>query len=244
MNTSGHTQMPCDVALRLLSRSLDGDLTRAETRQLYLHLATCESCRVQMAEMAEVAAQLEELNRQYSGQSLDAMVIEQIQQAVRRTEQEPLAQDSPSRVRQAGIRFHVHEVQLFSAQDNMTWTHKQPVLPRDSIRFVVQQGHDHPYHFRLEAWGPVPIVVTHEEARAAQRPSQPLILQGIRYAFLQTPQAGDAIVIRNEGDQPIHVSAAVHHPDALMVWILCHSSLRSLTGSPNLPSREDPPSRS
>jgi Putative zinc-finger len=244
MNTSGHSQMPHDAALRLLSRSLDGDLTRAETRQLYLHLAECESCRVQMAEMAAVATQLEELNRHYAGQSLDAMVIEQIQRAVRRTEQEPPAPGSPPRVRQAGTRFHVHEVQLFSAQDNITWTHTQPVRPRDSIRLVVQQGHDHSYHFRLEAWGPVPIVVTHEEAQVANRPSQPLILQGIRYAFLQTPRAGDTIMIRNQGDQPIHVSAAVHHPDALTVWILCHSSLQGLTEPPNLPSREDPPSLS
>jgi hypothetical protein len=188
-----------------------------------------------MAEMATVAAQLEELNRHYAGQSLDAMVMEQIQQAARRTEQEPLAEGSPSRVRQAGIRFHVHEVQLFSAEDNITWTHTHPVLPRDSIRLVVQQGHDHSYHFRLEAWGPVPIVVTHEEVQAAKRPSQPLILQGIRYAFLQTPQAGDAIMIRNEGDQPIHVSAAVHRPDALTVWILRHSSLRRLTEPPQPP---------
>jgi anti-sigma factor RsiW len=243
MNTSGHAQMPCDAALRLLSRSLDGDLTRAETRQLYLHLAICESCRVQMAEMAAVAAQLDELNRHYAGQSLDAMVIEQIQRSVRHTEQEPPAQSSPSRVRQAGTRFHVHEVQLFSAQDNVTWTHTQDVLPRDSIRLIVQQGHDHSYHFRLEAWGPVAIVVMHEEAQAVTRPSQPMILQGIRYAFLQTPQAGDAIMIHNEGDQPIHVSAAAYHPDALTVWILRHSSLRSVTESPNLPSREEPPSR-
>jgi hypothetical protein len=234
MNTSGQAQMPCEAALRLLSRSLDGDLTRAETQQLYLHLAVCESCHVRMAEMATVAAQLENLNRHYAGQSPDATVIEQIQQAVRRTGQESQAQESPFRVRPTATRFHMHEVQLFSAQDNITWTHTQPVLPRDSIRLVVKQGHDHSYHFRLEAWGPLPIVVTHEEAQVAKRPSQLLILQGIRYAFLDTPKAGDAIMIRNEGDQPLHVSAAVHHPDALTVWILCHSSLRSLTESSNL----------
>jgi hypothetical protein len=236
--------MPCDTALRLLSRSLDGDLTRAETQQLYLHIAVCEPCHVRMAEMAAVAAQLEELSRHYAGQAPDATLLDQIQQAVRRTEQGSPPQGSLFRVRQTATRFHMHEVQLFSAQDNITWTHMQPVLPRDSIRLMVQQGHDHSYHFRLEAWGPIPIVVTHEEAQVAKRPSQLLILQGIRYAFLDTPQAGDAITIRNEGDQPLHVSAAVHHPDALTVWILCHSSLRSLTESANLPSSEVPPGHS
>ena len=52
--------MPCDAALRLISRSLDGDLTRAKTQQLYRHLAVCESCHGQVVEMAAVAAQLEE----------------------------------------------------------------------------------------------------------------------------------------------------------------------------------------
>jgi anti-sigma factor RsiW len=60
MNTSGRAQMPCDAAFQLISRRLDGDLTRAETQQLYRHLAVWESCHVQMAEMAAMAAQLEE----------------------------------------------------------------------------------------------------------------------------------------------------------------------------------------
>jgi hypothetical protein len=55
--------------------------------------------------------------------------------------------------------------------------------------------------------------------------SQQLILQGIRYAFLQTPHPNDAILIQNEGAQPIHVNAASQHPDALLVWILRHNSM-------------------
>ena len=51
-----------------------------------------------------------------------------------------------------------------------------------------------------------------------------MILQGIRYAFIRLPQLRDAVVIQNEGEQPIHVSAAVQQPDALMVWILRHNS--------------------
>ena len=62
MNTPTPEEVQCDDALRMLSRSLDGDLTRAETRQLYLHLASCESCRVRMGQMAALASDLEELN--------------------------------------------------------------------------------------------------------------------------------------------------------------------------------------
>jgi hypothetical protein len=244
MNSPRHAQISCDDALRLLSRGLDCDLTRAETRQLYLHLASCESCRVRMAEMAALAAQLEELNRHYAGQSLDAMIIEKIQEAVRHVEREQPAQVPPAPVRPAGPRFHVHEVQLYSAQDNVTWTHTQPVLPRDAIRLVVHSGHNQSYHLRLESWGPVPVVVTHEDVQGGKGLIQQLILQGIRYAFLQTPQPGDAIMIRNEGDQPIHVSAATQHPDALMVWILRHSGLRGAPPHPNIPSQENPTSRS
>jgi hypothetical protein len=225
MNAPGHAPISCDEALRLLSRSLDGDLTRAETRQLYLHLASCESCHAQMGEMAMLAAQLAELNRRYTSQSLDATFLEKVREAVRHVEQEqPTQAPSPQPVPQ-GARFHVHEVQLYSAQDNVVWTHTQLVPPRDTIRLVVHQGHNRSYHFRLESWGPVPIAVIHEDARGGREAIQQLILQGIRYAFLQTPHPKDAILIQNEGDQPIHVSAASQHPDALLVWILRHSGV-------------------
>ena len=224
MNGPRHTQISCDEALRLLSRSLDGDLTRAETRHLYLHLASCESCHAQMGAIALLAVQMAELNQQYTRQSLDPIFFERIQEAVRQIEPpQPTPASAPQPVPQ-GVRFHVHEVQLYAAQDNIVWTHTQFVLPRDTIRFVVHQGHAQSYHFRLESWGPVPIAVIHEDARGGQGASQQLILQGIRYAFLQTPQSGDAILIQNEGAQPLHVKAASQHPEALLMWILRHNS--------------------
>jgi predicted anti-sigma-YlaC factor YlaD len=110
MNAPRHAPISCDEALRLLSRSLDGDLTRAETRQLYLHLASCESCHAQMGEMAMLAAQLAELNQHYTSQSLDAAFLEKVQEAVRHVEQEqPTRAPAPQPVPQ-GSRFHVHEV--------------------------------------------------------------------------------------------------------------------------------------
>ena len=94
MNTPTPEEVQCD-ALRMLSRSLDGDLTRAETRQLYHHLASCESCRVRMGQMAALASDLEELSRQYAGQSLGATFAEKVLQAVPNVEPEQPAQAPP-----------------------------------------------------------------------------------------------------------------------------------------------------
>jgi hypothetical protein len=177
-----------------------------------------------MGEMALLAAQLAELNRHYTSQSLDATFLEKVQEAMRQVEQVPptLTPAPPSSPQ--GARFHMHEVQLYSAQDNVVWTHTQLVPPRDTIRLVVHQGHERSYHFRLQSWGPVPIAVIHQDAYGGREVSQQVILQGIRYAFLQTPHPNDAILIQNEGDQPIQVNAASHHPDALLVWILRHNN--------------------
>jgi hypothetical protein len=177
-----------------------------------------------MGEMAMLAAELAELNRHYTSQSLDVTFLEKVREAVRYIEQEQPRQDSAPQPVPEGARFHVHEVQLYSAQDNLVWTHTQLVPPRDTIRFVVHQGHERVYHFRLESWGLVPIAVIHQDVRAGREASQQLILQGIRYAFLQTPHPNEAIQIQNEGDQPIQVNAASYHPDALRVWILRHNS--------------------
>jgi hypothetical protein len=176
-----------------------------------------------MGEMALLAVQMAELNQQYTSQALDPTFLEKVQEAVRQAEQEcPTPAPSPQPGPQ-GVRFHIHEVQLYVAQDNVAWTHTQVVLPRETIRLVVHQGHTRSYHFRLESWSSVPITVIHEVARGARGASQRLSLQGIRYAFLQTPHPGDAILIQNEGAQPIHVRAASQHPEALLMWILRHN---------------------
>ena len=88
MNSPAPEEIQCDDAERWLSRNLDGDLTRAETRQLYLHLASCESCRMSMGQMAMLASDLGELNRQYAGQSLSATFAEKVRDAVHRVESE------------------------------------------------------------------------------------------------------------------------------------------------------------
>jgi hypothetical protein len=239
MNTPTPEEVQYDDALRWLSRSLDGDLTRAETRQLYLHLASCESCRVRMGEMAMLASDLDEVNRRYAGQSLGATFADKVRDAVRQVEPEQPARDTPSRMMYQPPRFHVHEVQLYSAYDNVNWTHLELLPPRDTVRLVVHREDERSYHFRLESWGTVPVVVIFEDAHVRKNSVEHMTLQGIRYAFLHSPQPGDAVVIRNEGEQPFHVSAAAHQPDTLMVWILRHNSRQTPPGPPPTATRPD-----
>ncbi len=122
MKTPTPEKVQCDDAERWLSRNLDGDLTRAETRQLHLHLASCESCRMSMGQMAMLASDLVELNRQYAGQSLRATCAEKVRDAVRRVESEQPVQVLPSRLAYQPTRFHVHGVQFSSAYDHVIWT--------------------------------------------------------------------------------------------------------------------------
>src|SRR5262245_66074738 len=94
-----------------------------------------------MGAMASLAVQLAELNQHYMSHSLDPSVLEKLQEAVRHVEPE---QPTPAPSHQPGpqgVRFHVHEVQLYAAQDNLVWTHTQLVSPCDNISLVVPQGH-------------------------------------------------------------------------------------------------------
>ena len=163
MNTPTPEEVQCDDALRMLSRSLDGDLTRAETRQLYLHLASCESCRVRMGQMAALASDLEELT---------PVCRPVIGCHFRRKSPASSAQcragaaspGSSSRIVYQPTRFHVYEVQFYSAHDNVKWTHTQLLPPRDTLRLVVHKEDERSYHFRLESWGPVAVAVIFEDA--------------------------------------------------------------------------------
>ena len=237
MKTPTPEEVQCDDAERWLSRNLDGDLTRAETRQLYLHLASCESCRMSMGQMAMLASDLVELNRQYAGQSLRATCAEKVRDAVRRVESEQPAQVLPSRLVYQPTRFHVHGVQFSSAYDHVNWTHLELLPPRDTLRLVVHRQDGCAYDFRLESWGAVPVVVVFEDANVRKSVVEHMTLQGTQYAFLDLPQPGDVIEIRNEGEQPIRVQAAARQLDALMVWILRHSSRQTPSESPQTAAR-------
>lgn len=62
----------CDHALLLLSRGLDGDLSRAETGLMYAHLARCDDCRCAMGELAALDHGLTTLGQPSARAELDA----------------------------------------------------------------------------------------------------------------------------------------------------------------------------
>jgi hypothetical protein len=72
-------QVTCDAALLLLSRSLEGDLSRTETCRLYIHLASCCDCRQVMADLAKLELGMENLQQQHAGINLDADFAESFQ---------------------------------------------------------------------------------------------------------------------------------------------------------------------
>jgi len=102
---------------------------------------------------------------------------------------------------------------------------------------VVHREDELSYDFRFESWGAVPVVVIFEDAHVRKSSVEHMTLQGIQYAFLYIPQPGDVIEIWNEGEQPIRVNTAARQPDALMVWILRHSSRQTPSGPPQTAAR-------
>lgn len=54
----------CEANLLLLSRGLDLDLSRREIHEIYIHVASCDSCRKAMGEMAKVDVVVKNLHLQ------------------------------------------------------------------------------------------------------------------------------------------------------------------------------------
>lgn len=49
------TQLTCDHAEVLISGLLDGELTQQQQQQVYVHLAQCEGCRQQFAQLQDIS---------------------------------------------------------------------------------------------------------------------------------------------------------------------------------------------
>lgn len=75
-------RLTCDDARFLLSRALDGDLDRAETRQLYAHLGQCDACRAYAAELADLESALGRLNAETEREILDERFDARVTDAV------------------------------------------------------------------------------------------------------------------------------------------------------------------
>lgn len=68
----------CEEVALLLSRSLDGDLSRGESAQLFAHLVQCDACRAAMGELAAIESGLLELGKQVESVSLPVNFAETI----------------------------------------------------------------------------------------------------------------------------------------------------------------------
>jgi predicted ribosomally synthesized peptide with nif11-like leader len=77
--------LSCDEAGLFSSCSLDGGLSKDETKLLSAHLAQCGHCRARMEAMAAVDTLAGELNRLYQGVSLDSAFVQKVEAAVRAT---------------------------------------------------------------------------------------------------------------------------------------------------------------
>ena len=122
-------------------------------------------------------------------------------------------------------RFFLHPVEFGSSDSRHPWNDDTILLPGHTLRQVVQRGHDKPYHIRLESKGPVNVVVTHDDSRIENDPAHRLTLHGVRYASLHAPRTGDVIIIRNEGTEPVRVSALTTTPQALNLKLERHIKL-------------------
>jgi len=243
--------LSCEKARFLLSRNLDGDLSRDEVRQLFQHIGLCDSCRDALVEMEGLETNLESLNQVYEGESLSDSFNKDIMDRLKQEENPRQTEKVPGFLEwvlpkswvssafpgligaMAGIllfiivwpngkaplqntpRFQLHPVEFHEAKEKIIWNHNHTLLPGHTLRKTVIKGHDQPYHFRFQSDGPVNIVVTHDILEEKNDPRQKITLHGIRYASLNKPQKQDIIIIRNEGNEPVHISAYTENPGGI-----------------------------
>ncbi len=104
-------------------------------------------------------------------------------------------------------RFIVNDMQFTKAQTTVDWTYQFIVTPGGATRVALDQGDDLPMHFQFESSDDVPLVVAHETPGRKKAPSQKFNVDGIGFATLVKPRAGDSIVVHNNGKVPVVVYA-------------------------------------
>ncbi|MCW9034492.1 MAG: hypothetical protein OQJ97_09755 [Rhodospirillales bacterium] len=104
-------------------------------------------------------------------------------------------------------RFIVNDMQFTKAQTTVDWTYQFIVTPGGATRVALDQGDDLPMHFQFESSDNVPLVVSHETPGRKKTPSKSFTVDGIGFATLMKPLAGDSIVVHNNGKVPVVVYA-------------------------------------
>jgi len=104
-------------------------------------------------------------------------------------------------------RFVVNDMQFTKAQTTTDWTYQFIVMPGGATRVALDQGDDLPMHFQFESSEKTPLVVNHETGGRKKAPPQRFDVDGIGFASLLAPRAGDSIVVHNNGKVPVVVYA-------------------------------------
>lgn len=104
-------------------------------------------------------------------------------------------------------RFIVNDMKFTKAQTTTDWTYQFIVMPGGATRVALDQGDDLPMHFQFESAEKTPLVVNHETGGRKKAPPQRFVVDGIGFASLLEPRAGDSIVVHNNGKVPVVVYA-------------------------------------
>ena len=79
----------CEDALYLISRHLDGDISKEETWQIHHHTTTCSDCQAQMEELAAIELDLSVCHQSLNSYSLDNQFNARIMSALAEEEKNP-----------------------------------------------------------------------------------------------------------------------------------------------------------
>jgi hypothetical protein len=221
----------------LIARAIDGDLTRAERRTLFTRLlhdpaarqllsetvalendlarfgSTYESAAPrQNAAMHQAAAarsgilRLGYLRPRFSGGLVTGVLAASLLFAVYHLALAP--------AERALDRFEIFALGFAGESDLASWTHQHEVAAGQSARLLITAVDCRtPFHMRLSSDRAIAMVVEH---RRKGEDAQHDRMGGaqIHYAVLRDPQAGDELVFRNNGAEPVRISLAAGSADA------------------------------
>jgi anti-sigma factor RsiW len=107
-------------------------------------------------------------------------------------------------------RLDVQDVQFETAHARVDWTYRFIVPPGGAAQVVLDSDEERPMQLRLETTAPSSVTVRHHAPNGlvgGRDFSRTLVVDGIGFASLRRPRAGDVVTISNSGDVPVLVYA-------------------------------------
>ncbi|MBM3540821.1 MAG: hypothetical protein FJX51_02130 [Alphaproteobacteria bacterium] len=218
--------------VEFLGRHLDGDLDRAERRELARVLATDPEARRLAGEVLGLDARLDALAKVYDraadvptreaggaarkvvplragswrpfGLSATAMALRAAALGLVFVLGALVANLSDAPAPREGARL-VQWGGFQSAADARAWDHSRTLAPGESVVVHVRQGGGEAFHLRAAAGaGTVSVSIVHQmEGGGEARAS--LAGAPVHYAALMRPETGEKLVLRNDGATPVEI---------------------------------------